>query len=242
MPKRCISDMRPGLSVKLDTSIRDIMPSRFPRSRYLLGLALWAATAAQASNIVSDGGFEVPAPGTMGAFNDGSPGIGWLGSGALVCSASYCPGAVPHSGNQFVYLDLDNLNSDIFQQVLSVPGVNYTFSFWVADGGGGGDNLQVDFGNIVVFSTILADTGVSSASDYVNYTFNSVALSGLANLEFEVTPAGPSAPPQYTGVILDDISVTPIPEPQMLALAVLGVVALFAIRRRRVPRRPGAMR
>jgi Carbohydrate binding domain len=153
-----------------------------------------------ADNLVVNGGFET------GDFT------GWNVSGPDFGVTDFVPGIGPHSG---VYAaEFQGVQSpDILTQSLSglIPGQGYTLSFYVADIAASSNLLlQVQLGNLATSITSLP------AEQWVNIQLTAIAQAGIApSLIFQAQdPAG--------AIYLDDISVTPSPEPAPLLLCVIG--------------------
>jgi hypothetical protein len=188
----------------------------------LLSLAAGLAVQARGANIVSDGGFESA---TLGNYNPGPIGDGWIvtAGGIQVYDTADGFGGVPHSGSQYVYLDEGYGVNTISQTLTTVVGQSYTVSFWVADDTA--NSVIVTFGGQTLFNGTAPTNGVSSAGDYVNFTYSVTATSTSTAL----TITG-----QYfngNGTILDDVSVTPngvpsTPAPRSLYLCLIGLAGL----------------
>lgn len=186
-----------------------------------------AAGHADASSIVLDPGFE---SGTPGSYT-GAIGDGWVvtaGTGAICNnSGSGCGNAGDaHSGAQMAFLDWSTSQNTITQTLSTVVGQTYAISYWVADGEP--NFLEVTFGGSTLFDGT-APTNGASPSDYVQYTFDATATSTSTVLAFSgqrTTGGG--------GTLLDDVGVSPVPEPTTLLFAPVGLLALCVLRRHRV--------
>jgi hypothetical protein len=202
------------------------MTQRILRSALpLLSLAAGLAVQARGANIVSDGSFEIPTPsGSVGY--PGSLGDGWFataGTIGILDTAVDEPG-VPHSGNQFAYLNWSDTVNTLSQTLTTVVGQTYTFSFWLADTSA--NPVTVTWGGQTVFNGSAPANGVVSPGNYVNFTYSVTATSTSTVITFTG---------QYTeggyGTILDDVSVTPngvpsTPAPRSLYLCLIGLAAL----------------
>ena len=194
----------------------------------LLALTVGFAMQAEAGPIVLDGGFEIPTPsglGYTGSLLDGwTAALGTIGIGNV--SAFWAPD-VPHSGNQFAYLDWSDTVNTVSQTLTTVVGQPYLISYWVADTSA--NSLSVSFGSQVLFNGTAPTNGVTLVSDYVNYTYTVTAASTSTILSF--TGQWLALPSDY-GTLLDDVSVNAVPEPATLGFTGLGCLALFALRRK----------
>ena len=179
-----------------------------------------AVVQASASTIVVDGGFE---SGTPGSYT-GAMGDGWVvtaGTGAIcndITLAACGSAGSAHTGNQMAFLDWSDTLNTTTQTLTTVIGQEYTISYWVA--GTDANFLDVTFGGSTLFDGTSPTDGVTSPSDYVEYTFNADAMSTSTALAFsgQRTVKGE--------ILLDDVSVTVTPEPSTLFLTGL---CLFAI-------------
>ena len=201
---------------------------------FTIALAVSAGFAipTQASNIVSDGGFESATLALYTAGVNGSIGDGWnVTSGQVTVwnNPLLAPG-VAYDGNNSAYIDYGNGVDTLDQTLTTAVSQQYTVSFWVADNFA--DPLTVSFGGVTIFNGTAPTNGISSVSDFVNYTFTPTATSTSSDLSFssQFTYNG-----QY-GIILDDVSVTAtgggssVPEPGTIAFLGIGCLALIAVR------------
>jgi hypothetical protein len=202
------------------------------RAIVFLGVSLgFSLLAAQAQ--VLEGGFENLPPGIY----TGNIGYGWMATqGTITILASGMPsGVVAHTGNQFADLDYSYTLNTLAQRVTVVPNQSYILSYWVADNSP--DPLTVTFDGIVLFNGTAPTGGVGSPDDYVQYLFTVTPSSSTPLLTFTGHYTGPGG---TVGTILDDVSLTPVPEPpSLLQLAFGATVAVMTALRRTHATKPG---
>lgn len=197
----------------------------------ILGGAVFRASA---SSIVSDGGFE---SGTANSYT-GPMGDGWVvtaGTGAICNDLTFagCGDAgAAHTGNQMAFLDWSNTLDTTAQTLTTVPGQNYSVSYWVA--GSQANLLEVTFGGSTLFDGTSPANGVGSSGDYVHYVFDATATSTSTVLAFtgQRTVRGE--------ILLDDVSVTATPEPSTLLLTAFCLVVAVLCRAVRKPNKRAA--
>jgi hypothetical protein len=100
--------------------------------RFLAGVIVVAGLA-HASNLVGDSGFETP--GILAGANAYTTTLGdgfWniTQGGIQIANTAFGEGAVPHSGNQFAYLDFANAVNTLSQTLTTVVGQSYSVSYW----------------------------------------------------------------------------------------------------------------
>ena len=203
--------------------------------RVLMGAALMLASfgvKASAANLVLDGGFELPTTGS----HTGSLGDGWIASSNTIdiadLTVGWAPG-VPHSGNQFAYLDDANTLNTVSQTLATVIGQTYLVQYWVADTDP--DSFVSRFGTQILFTGLAPTNGVSLASDYISQSYLVTATSTSTDLTFTGLYTA-----QGYGTIIDDVTVdvfgATVPEPATIAFTSLGFLGLAAIRSKRLRR------
>lgn len=205
-----------------------------------------AATGSLANNI-TNGSFEAPVQ-PPGAFIDFGPGgepagFDWTVSFGTV-DVSALPNAfvlyTAYDGNQALDLNGNN-NGGIYQDFATTAGQQYALTFAYADNSleGGISTADVSVTDLTS-SGLLLFTGISHSTstnsppnaDWTLFDSTFTATGALTRLSFASTSVGggPSS-----GIVLDAVAVTPVPEPaSALLLAGLGCLAVLgrrAIRR-----------
>jgi MYXO-CTERM domain-containing protein len=212
--------------------------TRFVLSLALVASGVWCSQAA-AQNLLTDPGFENPALFTA----DGPPFIGsWEafngGAGTFAVNDTLSP----RSGTHDAHLNITATNNSFagfFQDVPVTPGVLYTYTGWHESSNlnpldyvteariewrNSGSNTEVSRNQILPIAVaqytpfalaIAAPAGADTARVvYAIQTFSDTGTSNTGN------------------VFVDDLSLTAVPEPSAIVLAVLGGLALLRTRRR----------
>ncbi len=188
---------------------------------YLAGAFLLScALALRAQNIVSNGDFESPYVGpTYLGFAPGANLGGWVVEYWSVDVIGGYWQAV--RGNQSLDLSGDQPGG-IHQDLVTAPGQMYDLRFAMS---GNPDypsvkTLEVWWGNQKL-DTLSFNTVGHSRMD-MGWAYHSFTVAGSGNDQLRFVSLG--APDCY-GPTLDDVSVTPVPEPATLVLLVLGSAA-----------------
>lgn len=197
------------------------MNTKVIRSILVSAVLILATTIfASAGNLVQNGSFET------GNFS------GWTLSGDTsnvgVCNVSTCPGNfAPEDGNYAAYFGPVGDYAHLSQEITTMPGQQYTLSFYLADPSGGTPNyFSVQFG-----SAQFSVTNFGAAFGWQKFELTTTATSSqtLVAFTFRQDPA-------YW--FLDNVQVNgggqgTTPEPGTLALFGSGALGLAGFARRR---------
>jgi hypothetical protein len=178
----------------------------------LVVAALGVGSQASATvNLVTNGSFET------GDFS------GWTQSGTPLSSGviQHFAGFDPTDGDYQAYFSELGSLGGISQSLATVAGGNYSISFDLANLGGTPSEYFVQFG-----STVLAQEVDPSDFPYTRFSFTVTAASNSSNLSFSI-----QQDPSW--MLLDNISVTAVPEPGEWAMLMTGIpLVCWQIRRK----------
>jgi hypothetical protein len=189
-----------------------------------LALALSPAVFAAGPNLVVNGSFEadVITPGTWVI----QPYItGWTGAPNIELQ-NHLEGNTAQDGNQLV--ELDTFNNSAMSQTLNATGW-VRLSFWYTPRigwGAGTQGLQVSLAGLS--STVLENTPGGSVPDWQQFS----ALVDLGNSGSAVLRFAAIGTSDQAGGLIDNVSVTAVPEPSTGWLALAGGLGLVGWLRR----------
>lgn len=197
----------------------------------VLGLSVILTPVAAAENIVSDGGFEAPCGGNeFWTFYGGETFGEWTIGNHSVDVLNNPVYWQPAEGEQFV--DLDGVERGSIRQTLAtVPGQQYDLRFAMAGNPGVSwwpttvRDMDLWWGGSVV-DTLTFDTAGHTRLDmgWEGRAFVVTATSASTELKFESRTEGPY------GMTIDNVRVTPVPEPTTWILLAIGAGLLLCKR------------
>jgi hypothetical protein len=199
----------------------------------LLGLA----ASARAANIVADPGFESAGGGNIyfaGQTID-------TGSWNVTLGDIYIDTADPYvfAGNNAANLTAANpyTFNTLAETLTTTPGKIYDYSFWADADSANIFSLTENGVTIAGAPTSIVDNGfpgaITNSSLFVDYTGVFTATTSSTTLAFS-DEANPPIGSALGSVMIDNVSISPTPEPSSLALMLTGVLALglaFGVRR-----------
>lgn len=187
--------------------------------RKLAILGMLAVAGASYAQVVN-GGFEANATGLPTGWT------GTQGSFSQVNQSWGTPPAFAHSGTNWYGMGATTAatQTDLSQTLATVVGQQYLVSFWAYENDTTPTGfLQVFFNGVGVRSS---NTGYSNVYTQYSNIITATSTSTILNFQgWEATSA----------MVIDDISVTPVPEPA--SMAALGLGALALIRRRKAAKK-----
>lgn len=194
----------------------------------VLALSLSPAAFAAGPNLVVNGSFEADAI----AANSWviQPNItGWTGAPDIELQ-NHLEGNLPQDGNQLVELDTF-YNSAMSQAINATGWVSLSFWYTPRIGWGAGTNgVQVSFGDLS--SVVMENVAGGSVPNWQHFS----ALVDLGNSGSAVLRFAAVGTSDMAGGLIDNVSVTAVPEPASGWLALAGGAVLMAGLRRRLAR------
>lgn len=206
-------------------------------------LLLSLPLSAHATNIVVNGSFENPQVTASDHWDLFTSLPGWsLASGSYIevqTSPLFGTTSGAAQGNQWVELDSDVCkycnaqgsqgSSSIYQDLNTVAGAAYTLTFAFAARPGVDQNiLAVSWGGHDITATPLSLSGLGESTPlWQYYSYTLVAHDSTTRLGFRNLDRNDSL-----GTFIDDVKVSPVPEPASGVLAVMGLLGFFGRRRR----------
>lgn len=193
----------------------------------VLALSLAPALAA-GPNLVVNGSFEAD-PIAANSWDIRANITGWTGAPDIELQ-NHLEGNLPQDGNQLV--ELDTFGNSAMSQTINATGW-VSLSFWYTPRIGWGANthgVQVSLGS---FSSVVMDSVAGgSVPNWQRFSaLVDLGSGGSAVLRFAATGTSDMA-----GGLIDNVSVTAVPEPATGWLALAGVAALAGWGRRRAAR------
>ena len=192
--------------------------------KLLAGASLACAALGAQATLITNGTFEAY---TGAAFTNGfqtvnagsAALVGWTVSGTSVDIIEGAYGAVTG-------YSIDMLGSPgpgaISQSFATVTGQGYTLSFDLSVNNGSSNNnaLYVDL-------TGSSQVAFAGSTPFTTQTLNFVATGTLTTLMFTSGASG------YSGAVIDNVSVSAVPEPETYAMLLAGLGLMGVIARRR---------
>jgi MYXO-CTERM domain-containing protein len=179
---------------------------------------LASVSTTRAQQLVLNGGFE---DGYYTSFSDWT--IETVGNTGSNCGRDYYAweNGGAHSGSCVAAFSSSEGDDVLSQSIQTVEGQSYRLDFWLKKLGNAANpyDFSASWGD-----SILTLGNAPQTSEWTEYTYNVTATGFTAPLAFS----------GQGGLFLDDVSVTPTPEPStFVLLAIVALGGLFAWRRRR---------
>lgn len=205
--------------------------------RYALaaGALAFVPTSAFSAELVTNGGFETPTVSSP-CCNTVPPDTldGWTATpnvNVVVGTYGSTNGNLAYQGNQYLDLVGQGGTGSIYQDLTTVAGQLYTLTFEYSHNlftpsSAMSASASVSVGSL--FAIVSHDTGDTSNLDWRPYSGTFTATGSTTRLTFTNLTGGVNE-----GVLLDAVSVAPVPEPATWAMMLLGFGGIgFAMRRK----------
>jgi choice-of-anchor C domain-containing protein len=181
------------------------------------------AFGAQANELVTNGSFEsITGSNPVGTYRKVNAGetdiVGWTVGGTSVDIINSAYGAI--SGNSIDMLGSPGPGS-LSQMLSTVVGQTYVLSFDLSYNGGTYKDIGVSLAGG-------AQTFFTGGSPFNHHTLQYTATSASTQLAFFSTGDA-----NYSGAVLDNVSVAAVPEPETYAMLLAGLGLMGGIARRR---------
>lgn len=202
----------------------------------LAASAIILVSSAASAQLVTNGGFEQPKisdPCCNTVPPDSLP--GWIATPNVnVVNGTFdsTNGNLAFEGTQYLDLVGQGGTGSISQTINTVAGSMYTLTFAYSHNlfaPNEATSASASFSIDGLIGTVLHSTGDTSNLDWQIFSGNFVATGSTATLNFTNLTGGVNE-----GILLDAVSVAPVPEPSTWAMMLLGFGAVgFAMRRRK---------
>jgi len=208
---------------------------------FALGTVFWGVTSiAGATNILTNGSFESPVVTDHGGTWQLYPGYGgvtgWGDADYIEIQTNSLFGSAA-DGSQYVELDSNSGDGNdwLTQTFETVAGQQYIFSFAFSPRAGVRDNILLagvvsydGGGHWLTYTSLESDGSNLSGTNWTYFSYTFVADYDYATIAFKDGGRDDSY-----GTFVDDVSVSPVPEPATMLLFGTGIAGLAAFGRRK---------
>jgi choice-of-anchor C domain-containing protein len=201
-------------------------------------LATMGASAAVTPNLITNGSFEATVVSNTNGYStlgsSTSALTGWtINSGSIDLIGNYWQA---QSGNQSLDLSGSAAKGVISQAFGTTAGQSYNVSFWLA--GNPDDVVKLKTGTVSVGNQSQAFSFNTTGKTHTNMgwiaqSFSFIASGNSSTLTFASNQLNTNGTLSSWGPALDNVSVTPVPEPETYAMLLSGLACIGLIARRR---------